>query len=304
MRIEKITLKNYGGIENFSASFSKRDRLIYVVDGGRSDDPFVYSGFAGVWNVFFGDALKVDAFGETSPCLEFVCERDGNRFALRAESCFKETKRGGKVTVTQGVRHSVSYPETLDKEKTNQVRILRDGYLYPQKMRGFGSFSPYYEDFNYTMEMLCREVELGDDCGYLSKEEVSSLKGKLRKFLRKFKPIPLTENYLLGFEKDGSYQVLNESGAPVYDLSADERTRAEFLSWVTALSWIREAAAGLGREGEYPVLAQGLFWMLDEGKEKKMLFDGLRKAGVQAFVLAEERNAELEKYFDKVLVLE
>jgi len=304
MRIEKITLKNYGGIENFSASFSKRDRLIYVVDGGRSDDPFMYSGFAGVWNVFFGDALKVDAFGETSPCLEFVCERDGSRFALRAESCFQEIRRGGKVTVTQGIKHSFSYPEDLDKETAHKARLLREWYLYPQKLREFNSFSPHYADFNYSMKRLCKDVKRGDDRGYLSKEEISSLKGKPRKFLREFKPIPLTENYTLSFEKDGGYKVLNESGAPVQNLSADERTRAEFLSWTTALSWIREAATELGRDGEYPVLVQGLFWMLDEGKEKKMLFDGLRKAGVQAFVLAEERNAELEKYFDKVLVLE
>ena len=304
MRIKKITLKNYGGIENFSASFSKKDKLIYVVDAAQDEDLFECSGFTGFWDVFFNAYDEDLSFGEQNPCLEYECERNGKSFSVRAESCFQEIRRGGKVTVTQGIKHSFSYPEDLDKETAHKARLLREWYLYPQKLREFNSFSPHYADFNYSMKRLCKDVKRGDDRGYLSKEEIFSLKGKFRKFLREFKPIPLTENYTLSFEKDGGYKVLNESGAPVQNLSADERTRAEFLSWVTALSWIREAATELGRDGEYPVLVQGLFWMLDEGKEKKMLFDGLRKAGVQAFVLAEERNAELEKYFDKVLVLE
>ena len=80
--------------------------------------------------------------------------------------------------------------------------------------------------------------------------------------------------------------------------------RAEFLSWATAVGWIREAAAELGREGEYPVLVQGLFWTLDEGTDKKMLFEALRKTGLQIFLLARERNEEIEKYCDKVLIFE
>ncbi len=305
MRIKKISMKNYGKVQNFSVSFSQKDKLIYVVDGRQSDDPFEYSGFAGFWNIFFGDSLFADSFGEQKPCLEYVCERNGKTFSVRAESCFQERKgRGGSVTVTQGVKHSFTYPADWDVEKKKTVRLLRDGYLYPQKMQQYGRFLPDYDNIYCTVETLCQEVERGDDRGYLSKEEISSLRGKLRKFLRDFKPVPLTENYSLAFEKDGSYKVLNESGMPVPHLSADERTRAEFLSWATALAWIRKAAAELGREGEYPVVVQGLFWTLDEGKDKKMLFDALRKTGMQAFVLAEERNAELEKYFDKVLILQ
>lgn len=306
MRIKKISVKNHGNIQNLSASFSKKDKLIYVVENAREDDPFECGGFTGFWECFFCAYDKnSDSFDGQKSCLEYECERNGKIFFVRAESCFQERKgKEGSITVTQGVKQSFTYPADLDEERARKARLLRERYLYPQKMREFSWFSPIYDDFNSPMQSLCQEVERGDDYGDLSEKEIAVLKGKFRKFLREFQPIPLTENYMLTFEKDGGYKVLNEVGENVECLSTDELIRAKFLSWTTAIGWIREAAESLGREGEYPVLAQGLLWGLDEGKDKKMLFDALRKMDAQVFILAEERNEELERYCDKVLILE
>lgn len=306
MRIKKIRVKNYGNKQNFSASFSKKDKLIYVVENAREDDLFEDGDFTGFWELFFSAyAGNSDSFGKRNFCLEYECERNGKTFSVRAGSCFQERKsKGGRITVTQGVKLNFTYPADLDEETAHKALLLRERYLYPQKMREFSWFSPVYDDFDYPMQSLCQEVERGDDYDDLSEREIAAFKGKFRKFLREFKPVPLTEKYMLTFDKDGRCRVLNEVGENVEFLSADERTRAEFLSWATAVGWIREAAAELGREGEYPVLVQGLFWTLDEGKDKKMLFDALRKTGLQIFLLADERNEEIEKYCDKVLIFE
>lgn len=306
MRIKKIAMKNYGEIQNFSASFSKNDKLIYVLENTQlSEDLFEYSGFIGFWDVFFSPYDENCSFGERDSRLEYVCERGGKTFSARAEGCFRERKsKDGKITLTQGVKQSFTYPADLDGETAHRARLCREWYLYPQKMRTFGSFSAFYDEFRYSMETLCREVERGDDRGYLTEKEIAAVKGKFRKFLRGFSPIPLDETHTLTFQKNGGYQVLDEGGTPVTNLSADERIRAEFLSWATAVAWIRETAEALGREGEYPVILKYLFFYLDEGKDKKMLFDALRKTGAQVFLCERERNAELEKYCDKVLLFE
>ena len=60
-------------------------------------------------------------------------------------------------------------------------------------------------------------------------------------------------------------------------------------SYKTRLSFLvmgfGQVAEGQIVKGLLYMLVQGLFWTLDEGKGKKMLFDALRKTGLQIFLL-------------------
>ena len=86
--------------------------------------------------------------------------------------------------------------------------------------------------------------------------------------------------------------------------SEDEYARIEFLYWIATLNLIKWLCADIGRDGDLPIFIEDFFEMLDKCKDNSFLFEELRKTERQVFIFLTSHNENVEKYCDKVVMVD
>ena len=308
MRIKNLKAHDVFCVKNLEIEFQDPDTIICVIH--ENEDPFAQHGFLRIMesiflNTFYG-ADYLCGKGE----IQCYCERFEKNFLIFLKGKKEKTEilyQGERMTgQTNGVEETCFCSENV----SGKLKWIISGdyreILYPSDMRDYCKYDRHFA--SSAMEEVVESVGL--ECsgfGYLTEEEWKILKEKTQKYLAEFEGVPFIKDEPLTINRKGElmfqdrYDMLSEETEKYFN--QDEYLRIEFLYWLATLNLIKRLCTDIGRDGNFPIFITDFFERLDKGKDNDLLFEELRKTGRQVFILLSNRNLSVEKYCDKIVVI-
>ncbi len=307
MRIKNLKINDVFGIKNLDVEFSDTDNIICVIEKYKDEDelPFGSRVLDVMESLFLNTISGLYGYGE----IQCLCEKYDKDFliSLKGKNELLETTYQGKKMIGQkvGVEETCFFDEDLSKEMQWVARMDYREFLYPRDMAEYCKSSGAISN---AMDEVVSSIDSEfSDSGRLLAEEWKILKEKTQKYLAEFEGVPFIEDEPLTINRKGElmfqdrYDMLSEETEKYFN--QDEYLRIEFLYWLATLNLIKRLCADIGRDGNFPIFITDFFERLDKGKDNDLLFEELRKTGRQVFILLSNRNLSVEKYCDKIVVI-
>ena len=308
MRIKNLKINDVFRIKNLDVEFSGTDNIICIIEKYKDEDelPFGSHVLDVMESLFFNTICGVYGYGE----IQCLCEKYKKNFliSLKGKNELLETTYQGKKMIGQkyAAEETCFFDEDLSKEMQWMVRMDYCEFLYPRDMveycKSSGAISSAMEE---VVSSINSEFS---DSGRLLAEEWEILKERMRKYLAEFDDIPFIEGQPLTINRKGElmlqdrYDMLSKEVEEYF--SEDEYARILFLYWLATLNLIKWLCADIGRDGDLPIFIEDFFEVLDKGKDNSFLFEELRKTERQVFIFLNSRDEKIEKYCDKVVMVD
>ena len=308
MRIKNLKVNDVFRIKNLDVEFSDTDNIICVIEKYKDEDelPFGSHVLDVMESLFLNTICGLYGYGE----IQCLCEKYKKNFliSLKGKNELLETTYQGKKMIGKkyDAEETCFFDEDVSKEMQWMVRMDYREFLYPRDMVEYCKSSGAISN---AMEEVVSSInsEFSDSGGLLA-EEWEILKERAPKYLAEFEGIPFIEGQPLTINRKGEllfqerYDMLSDEAEEHF--SKDEYARIVFLYWLTTLNLIKWLCADIGRDGDLPIFIEDFFEVLDKGKDNSFLFEELRKTERQVFIFLTSHNENVEKYCDKVLMVD
>ena len=307
MRIKNLKINDVFRIKNLDVEFSDTDNIICVIEKYKDEDelPFGSHVLDVMESLFLNTICGLYGYGE----IQCLCEKYKKNFLiyLKGNNELLETTYQGKKMIGQkvGVEETCFFDEDLSKEMQWMARSDYREFLYPRDMAEYCKSSGAISN---AMEEVVSSINSEfSDSGRLLAEEWEILKERMPKYLAEFEGIPFIEGSPLTINRKGEllfqerYDMLSDEVEEHF--SKDEYARIVFLYWLTTLNLIKWLCVDIGRDGDLPIFIEDFFEVLDKGKDNSFLFEELRKTERQVFIFLTSHNENVEKYCDKVVMV-
>ena len=308
MRIKNLKINDAFRIKNLDVEFSDTDNIICVIEKYKDEDelPFGSHVLDVMESLFLNMICGLYGYGE----IQCLCEKYKKNFliSLKGKNELLETTYQGKKMIGQkyDAEETCFFDEDLSKEMQWMVRMDYRNFLYPRDMVEYCKSSGAIS--NAMEEVVSNINSEFSDSGRLLAEEWEILKERAPKYLAEFEGIPFIEGQPLTINRKGElmfqdrYDMLSKEVEEYF--SEDEYARIVFLYWLTTLNLIKWLCADIGRDGDLPIFIEDFFEVLDKGKDNSFLFEELRKTERQVFIFLTSHDETIEKYCDKVVVVD
>lgn len=308
MRIKNLKVNDVFRIKNLDVEFSDADNIICVIEKYKDEDelPFGSHVLDVMESLFLNTICGLYGYGE----IQCLCEKYKKNFliSLKGKNELLETTYQGKKMIGQkyDAEETCFFDEDLSKEMQWMVRMDYREFLYPRDMVEYCKSSGAISN---AMEEVVSSINSEfSDSGRLLAVEWEILKERAPKYLAEFEGIPFIEGSPLTINRKGEllfqerYDMLSDEVEEHF--SKDEYARIVFLYWLTTLNLIKWLCADIGRDGDLPIFIEDFFEVLDKGKDNSFLFEELRKTGRQVFIFLNSHDKTIEKYCDKVVMVD
>lgn len=308
MRIKNLKVNDVFRIKNLDVEFSDTDNIICVIEKYKDEDelPFGSHVLDVMESLFLNTICGLYGYGE----IQCLCEKYKKNFliSLKGKNELLETTYQGKKMIGKkvGVEETCFFDEDLSKEMQWMARSDYREFLYPRDMvescKSSGAIS------NAMEEVVSSIDSEFSDSGRLLAEEWEILKERAPKYLAEFEGIPFIEGQPLTINRKGEllfqerYDMLSDEAEEHF--SKDEYARIVFIYWLTTLNLIKWLCADIGRDGDLPIFVVDFFEELDSSKDNSLLFEELRKTERQVFIFLTSHDETIEKYCDKVVIVD
>lgn len=308
MRIKNLKINDVFRIKNLDVEFSDTDNIICVIEKYKDEDelPFGSHVLDVMESLFLNTICGLYGYGE----IQCLCEKYKKNFliSLKGKNELLETTYQGKKMIGEkyDAEETCFFEEDLIEEMQWMVRMDYREFLYPRDMVEYCKSSGAISN---AMEEVVSSInsEFSDSGGLLA-EEWEILKERAPKYLAEFEGIPFIEGQPLTINRKGElmfqdrYDMLSKEVEEYF--SEDEYARIVFLYWLTTLNLIKWLCADIGRDGDLPIFIEDFFEKLDKDKDNSLLFEKLRKTGRQVFIFLTSHDETIEKYCDKVVMVD
>ena len=308
MRIKNLKVNDVFRIKNLDVEFSDTDNIICVIEKYKDEDelPFGSHVLDVMESLFLNTICGLYGYGE----IQCLCEKYKKNFliSLKGKNELLETTYQGKKMIGQkyDAEETCFFEEDLIKEMQWMARSDYREFLYPRDMAEYCKSSGAISN---AMEEVVSSINSEfSDSGWLLAEEWEILKERMPKYLAEFEGIPFIEGSPLTINRKGEllfqerYDMLSDEVEEHF--SKDEYARIVFLYWLTTLNLIKWLCADIGRDGDLPIFIEDFFEGLDKGKDNSFLFEELRKTERQVFIFLTSHDENVEKYCDKVVMVD
>ena len=307
MRIKNLKINDVFRIKNLDVEFSDTDNIICVIEKYKHEDelPFGSHVLDAMESLFLNTICGLYGYGE----IQCLCEKYKKNFliSLKGKNELLETTYQGKKMIGQkyDAEETCFFDEDVSKEMQWMARSDYREFLYPRDMveycKSSGSIS------NAMEEVVSSINSKFSDSGRLSDEEWKKLKENARKYLAEFEGIPFIEGQPLTINRKGEllfqerYDMLSDEAEEYF--SEDEYARIELLYWIATLNLIKQLCADIGRDGNLPIFIAEVFEKINDSTDRALLLSALRRTGRQVFIFLNLPDETIEKYCDKVVMV-
>lgn len=305
MRIKKITAKDMFEIKNFEMEISNMDNIIFVFEP-YSDNPFFdYSDFLELIDfLFFNDSYTMAKNNmHINTLVECTMEKDGVEYTIGVKGGCSETKKDGKVRMRNVLDWYCIVPEAeLQSENGGwlgaQLSCDPQEYFYPNKLKSWSRFDKDNE-VNFSADLVQTEIGMLNTYAKYNRRDFVNFEIENQKLIQEFREIKINKDISIGLNEEDEYVLL---------FYGNEVTQQEdlglvgFCGWINNLKIFEKLWIHAGEKGKLPVFIEK-----ERGDSlsvyKDVLIEKLRETGRQVFIVSRERDEEIEKLCDKVIIV-
>ena len=298
MRINNLQIKDFYHIKNSCIDIGKDENVIAVIC--KKDIRFTKTDFMYAMEQLFNGDMSMRS-GE----IMCACQKDDKKYFIELFAEKLEEKRiinGKEFSGKKIVRKQTCLCEETVSDKIKWFCGLDyKNWLYPTSFWDYGVFRG---------ESMLDELVFGIEDGCLFEptleEDEENLIKALNKSINDLTSISIGGKELC-IDRDGRICVKNGGYINAYTdniLSEEEKLLANFLLWLSTLNIIKQICKETDRLLGFPVFIENFFERLTDYSKIDMIFQSIRKAERQVFIILNERNALIESFCDKVFEID
>ena len=313
MRIKNLKINDVFRIKNLDVEFSDTDNIICVIEKYKESDeiPFEENALLRVMETLF---LDYRYYGADYLCgngeIQCRCEKYKKDFLISLKGknkLLKTTYQGKKIQgKAKGVEELCLYGEDVSRKMQRQADYDYRNFLYPRDMSEYCQCNKATR--NAMEEVISSIHSEFSDSGWLTETEWKILQEKSQKYLNAFEGIPFLKGQPLTINQKGelkfqnSYDVFSDEAETYFH--EEEYISIQFLYWLETLDLMKRLCADVGRDGNLPIFIAEVFEKINDGTDRALLLSALRRTGRQVFIFLNSPDETIEKYCDKVVMVD
>ena len=305
MRIKKLKANDMWDIKKLKIEFTDTDNIIFVFEP-YSDNPFsCYSDFLELIDfLLFNDSYTGAKNNmHINTLAECTMEKNGVEYTIGVKGNCSETKKDGKVRMRNVLDWYCVVPENeLQGENGGwlgaQLSCDPQQYFYPKALKSWSQFDKNNE-VNLSANLLETEEGMLNTYAKYNRRDFVNFEIENQKLIKEFCEIKINKDISIGLNEEDEY-VLRFYGIEV--TQQEDLGLVSFCGWINNLKIFEKLWIHAGEKGKLPVFIEK-----ERGDSlsvyKNVLIEKLRETGRQVFIVSHERDEEMEKLCDKVIIV-